>query len=371
MAREAKQEYRYHEDGAIALYRRPNSAMWYARCKLDDGVALNPFSTGTDDEREAVKIAKKRMLYAEVDRERGIEPGGKTFAFIAEQWLKRKRVEVEKGLSTKIKVDAYEAIVRRFHIPYFGKTKITEITPRKLTAYEDWRATYWTTGPSSLAETETIRRKDGKEYVRKTKRIARGKRDAEDTVLRQIFKFAVKEEYLPVERMPTVGGKQSGSTNGNGRHSNRRPAFTAEQATKLLNYDANEFYPISDKMTPEAVIRHVRPHRSIGHQREDRSCPGHGQWRCAPDDVPGMRQSRRAVCVLDQLLHARAVGPIGQPQHGTPDVEKTACRRRGVVGDCVHGSAPISAVLMTTVFIGAPIQRISTAARIMASLTSI
>lgn len=255
MAREAKQEYRYHEDGAIALYRRPNSAMWYARCKLEDGVALNPFSTGTDDEREAIKVAKKRMLYAEVDRERGIEPGGKTFSFIAEQWLKRKRVEVEKGISTKIKVDAYEAIVRRFHIPYFGKTKITEITPRKLTAYEDWRATYWTTGPGSLAETETIRRKDGKEYVRKTKRVARGKRDAEDTVLRQIFKFAVKEEYLPVERMPTVGGKQGGSTNGNGRHSNRRPAFTAEQATKLLTYDANEFYPISDKMTPEAVKR--------------------------------------------------------------------------------------------------------------------
>jgi hypothetical protein len=71
MAREAKQEYRYHEEGAIALYRRPDSAMWYARCKLDDGVALNPFSTGTDDEREAVKIAKKPMLYAEVDRERG------------------------------------------------------------------------------------------------------------------------------------------------------------------------------------------------------------------------------------------------------------------------------------------------------------
>jgi len=62
--------------------------MWYARCKLGDGVALNPFSTGTDDEREAVKIAKKRMLYAEVDRERGIEPGGKTFAFTAEQATK-------------------------------------------------------------------------------------------------------------------------------------------------------------------------------------------------------------------------------------------------------------------------------------------
>jgi hypothetical protein len=30
MARKAKQEYRYHEDGAIALYRRPNSAMWAA-----------------------------------------------------------------------------------------------------------------------------------------------------------------------------------------------------------------------------------------------------------------------------------------------------------------------------------------------------
>ena len=132
MAREAKQEYRYHEDGAIALYRRPNSAMWYARCKLDDGVAPGPFSTGTDDEREAVKIAKKRMLYAEVDRDRGIEPGDKAFALIAVQWLKRKRVEVEKGISTKIKVDAYETIVRRVHILYFGKTKITEITPRKL-----------------------------------------------------------------------------------------------------------------------------------------------------------------------------------------------------------------------------------------------
>ncbi len=92
MAREAKQEYRPHEDGAIALYRSPNSAMWYARCKLNYAVALNPFSTGTDDEREALKVAKKRMLYAEVDRERGIRPGGKTFAFIAEQWPKRKRV---------------------------------------------------------------------------------------------------------------------------------------------------------------------------------------------------------------------------------------------------------------------------------------
>lgn len=74
--------------------------------------------TGTEDEREAVKVANKRMLYAEVGRECGIQPGGRTFAFIAEHWLKRKRVEVEKGLSTKIKVDACEAIVRHFHLPY-------------------------------------------------------------------------------------------------------------------------------------------------------------------------------------------------------------------------------------------------------------
>ena len=171
--------------------------------------------------------------------------GGKTFAFIAEQWLKMMRNEVEKRISTKAKVDSYEAITRRYHIPYFNKTKITEITPKSLAAYETWRAEYWTAGPGAVAEFETITRQDGKTYTRKTKRVARGKMDAEDTVLRQIFKFAVKEEYLPVARMPTIGGKKQV---GNGTQSTRRPAFTKEQAGKLLDYDANAFYPITAKM---------------------------------------------------------------------------------------------------------------------------
>ncbi|WP_096703734.1 tyrosine-type recombinase/integrase [Magnetospirillum sp. 15-1] len=252
MGRPSKQDYRYHDDGNVALYRRPNSAMWYARCKLEDGTALNPFSTGAEDEAEAVKAARKRIMFAQVDQERGLDPGGKTFAFIAEQWLKMMRKEVEKKISTKAKVDAYEAITRRYHIPYFNKTKITEITPKSLAAYETWRAEYWTSGPGAVAEFETITRKDGKIYKRKTKRVARGKMDAEDTVLRQIFKFAVKEEYLPVARMPTIGSKKQV---GNGTQSSRRPAFTKEQAGKLLDYDANAFYPITAKMDAATVAR--------------------------------------------------------------------------------------------------------------------
>jgi hypothetical protein len=64
MAREAKQEYRYHEDGAIALYRRPNSAMWYARCKLDDGVAR---TVHVDDEVYAKYLTPYKVFPSRED----------------------------------------------------------------------------------------------------------------------------------------------------------------------------------------------------------------------------------------------------------------------------------------------------------------
>ncbi|MGC2854536.1 tyrosine-type recombinase/integrase [Novispirillum sp. DQ9] len=252
MGRKAKQDYRYFDDGAIALYKVPNSSKWYARCRLPDGSPLNPFSTGTDDESEALRVARKRIVIAEVDKERGHDPHGKTFAFVAEEWLKMLRVQVEKGIATKAKADAYQGIVRRYHIPYFNKTKITEITPRTLAAYEAWREAYWVTGPGSQVETETIQRKDGIQYQRPTERVARGKGDAEDTVLRQIFKFAVEQEFLPVERMPTIAKPKQAA---NSKRTNRRPAFTKEQAAKLLEYDAGGFYRLSDDVDMETVMR--------------------------------------------------------------------------------------------------------------------
>ncbi|OAN50590.1 hypothetical protein A6A04_17985 [Paramagnetospirillum marisnigri] len=257
MPREKKTEYFYLDDRAIALYQRPNSSMWQARIVREDGNAIVR-STGERNFDKAVEWARREKMRAEVLTEQGLDPHTKSFKSVAELWL----AAIGRDPTNKPrKISDYTKIVKRYHIPYFGKHKITQITQKTLADYEIWRAAFWQTGPGAEQREETIRRADGSTYTREKKVASRGKGDAEDTVLRQIFKFAVNHDFLDGSRMPNIGQK---TTRGDKGAVKRRPSFTKEQAKAILDY-CNSFPDTqSEKLTNERLVFGAFIHLVLG-----------------------------------------------------------------------------------------------------------
>ncbi|ARJ64998.1 hypothetical protein WV31_04610 [Magnetospirillum sp. ME-1] len=257
MPREKKTEYFYYDDKAIALYQRPNSTLWQTRIVKEDGKAFVR-STGERNFDKALAWARKEKMRAEVLTEQGLDPNTKSFKSVAELWL----AAIGRDPSNKPrKISDYTKIVKRYHIPYFGKHKITQITQKTLGEYEIWRAAFWQTGPGAEQREETIRKRDGTSYTREKTVTSKGKGDAEDTVLRQIFKFAVANDYLDGSRMPIIGQK---TTRGDKGTLNRRPAFTKEQAKAILDYCNSFPDDPSEKLTNERMVFSAFIHLVLG-----------------------------------------------------------------------------------------------------------
>jgi integrase len=257
MPREKKTEYFYYDDKAIALYQRPNSTLWQTRIVKEDGKAFVR-STGERNFDKALAWARKEKMRAEVLTEQGLDPNTKSFKSVAELWL----AAIGRDPSNKPrKISDYTKIVKRYHIPYFGKHKITQITQKTLGEYEIWRAAFWQTGPGAEQREETIRKRDGTSYTREKTVTSKGKGDAEDTVLRQIFKFAVSNDYLDGSRMPIIGQK---TTRGDKGAVNRRPAFTKEQAKAILDYCNSFPDDPSEKLTNERMVFSAFIHLVLG-----------------------------------------------------------------------------------------------------------
>jgi len=156
MARKALYERHIFDDGAITLYKRPGTEAWQAACKLGDGSAMNPRSTGKSDLNEALNVARTSIIKAEALQEVGISPAGRTFKFVAEKWLEEIKEQVSKKLSRQRMYDDYKAITERFYIPFFGKMQVGTITNKTIGEYEAWRSAFWVTGPGAQREEETI-----------------------------------------------------------------------------------------------------------------------------------------------------------------------------------------------------------------------
>ncbi|CCG39789.1 conserved hypothetical protein [Magnetospirillum molischianum DSM 120] len=230
MARAKKTDYVYADDKTIALYQRPGSSFWQARIQHVNG-KCQAISTRQTDLDKALAWAREHKIMVKVLTARGQDPTAATFKRVAERWLS----SIAEGDNPRT-IHDYTTIVQRYHIPYLGKFKITEITQQVLRDYEQWRKSYWTTGPGSQEARETIERKDGKIYVRAKKMGSRSKAYSEDTVLRQIFAYAVEHDHLPASRRPVIGTPRSKSRKV--VLENRYPAFTQDQVEKILAYCA-------------------------------------------------------------------------------------------------------------------------------------
>lgn len=124
-------------DGEVVLYRRANSQVWQARCRLLSGQWLR-FSTKQRNLTDAAPRACQ--VYDETRfRERlGLAPQSRRFRDVAEATLAQLRAELAAGTGKSIYRD-YCAAIERYFIPFLGNRFFDRIDHGVMLEFERWR----------------------------------------------------------------------------------------------------------------------------------------------------------------------------------------------------------------------------------------
>ncbi len=124
-------------DGEVVLYRRGHSQVWQCRCKLVSGKWLR-FSTKQRNLTDAAPRACQ--VYDETRfRERlGLAPQSRRFREIADATLAQLRAELASGSGKSIYRD-YCAAIERYFIPFLGNRFFDRIDHGVMLEFERWR----------------------------------------------------------------------------------------------------------------------------------------------------------------------------------------------------------------------------------------
>jgi hypothetical protein len=190
--------------GRLHLYRRPNSRFWQCYTYL----AGRAWRESTKEESLArAKIVAEDWYLALKGKSRAGElKSGKTFRFVAEQFLREYEVLTE-GQRSPEWVETIRARLETHLIPYFGDMVVSEITPGKVQEYRIYRA------------------RNG----------YRGKPPARNTIsnemipLRQVLKTAVRHRWL--DHVPDFSPPFKSSRKVSHR------AWFSPQCSKLVNFN--------------------------------------------------------------------------------------------------------------------------------------
>ena len=111
--------------GKLHLYKRPNSRLWQCYTYLA-GRAWRE-TTGEENLAPAKQVAEDWYLQLRGKSRAGELKAGKTFEFVARQFLKEYRILTEGERSPKW-VELLENKLDKYLIPYFGRMVVSEIT---------------------------------------------------------------------------------------------------------------------------------------------------------------------------------------------------------------------------------------------------
>jgi integrase len=209
------------------LFKRGDSPNYWARFSIA-GQGQIRIALGTDDEAEAQRLAQKEYERAIVRAEEGLLAVRSSFEKVAREYIAELKAEVLAGTKKPYVERDYPPVIERYFIPFFGKKAIDGITSGDIHRYQVWRQTYWISGPG--AETKHI------EYIRGGKKLYRPvKREAptssrmrgEASLLRQLFNFAAKHDYIRSGKVPLVESARL--------QSSPRPSFDQGEIEKLLD----------------------------------------------------------------------------------------------------------------------------------------
>jgi integrase len=137
-------------DGAITLYKRPNSHQWQCRFKLATG-AWHTASTGSDQLAEATTQAISIYETVKVKIASDLAIKTRTFRQLATQELAAAARIVQANPNKRTHAD-YIHIYTKYLIPFFGNYQINDITQEVVEDYAAWRISQMGKDPKSYTQ---------------------------------------------------------------------------------------------------------------------------------------------------------------------------------------------------------------------------
>lgn len=217
---------------SLIIFTRHSSPYWQCRIKLDGKPA---FDTSLKVKTQEEATIKAQDLYgAALHKLKMGQPlRSKPFNQIAQQFLCWMEDRAERGEITQGSFTAARSKFGRYYVPYFGSTYIDEIREPEIEAFQEWRKTYWITGPGASENSVTYERLNPR-----SGRIERVKRPHkaihipanstlrhEVTDLRLLFKQAAAWGYIERHNIPEIKAPPNVL--------NRRPNFTRKEYRHL------------------------------------------------------------------------------------------------------------------------------------------
>ena len=198
------------KNGRIKVFRRKNvSKSYYARFTFQGESGFVQESLRTTDKQEASSIALEKYLRYEYRQKQGLAVKTKTFQGIADEYIQYLEVQLERREIKRLRYVNHKLITERYFKAYFGESQIADIQKPQIEAYREWRMNYWLSGEGSKKRTNIYER-NGKIIRSRIPKTWKGRvprtstLNSEETVLRAIFKFAVKRGYIGEKETPTI-----------------------------------------------------------------------------------------------------------------------------------------------------------------------
>ena len=213
----------------LIVYRRENSNIWQCRYKVENTWVR--CSTKQSDLNEATETAREFLYDAKARARNGLPVASRKFIVVAEQAIKRLENDAtnQRGLR---KSEDYIRVLKKYHMPYFGKYQVDTIDYPMLDAFDEWRITKMKKMPSK----STIQ--------------------SHNAALNRVFEEAIVQGYMTELSRPKLM-----KTSNRKRDDNRRPAFALEDLPQLLG-----------GLDEWAANKHKRISRELGCLMKDYVC---------------------------------------------------------------------------------------------------
>jgi integrase len=214
----------------IVIYRRSDhrDARWQMRMKLERGYWRQ--STGKRDKDAARNAALAIAFEIGIKLKHNLPLRDTVLKVVAEQFIGHMHNELTRKHMKHDRVKFLEGTLRRYIIPYFGQMMLADITVRDIDRYREWRKD---AGRKGNADRRNIPKGNTLRF--------------EESTLRQMFKFAVREGLADAARVPAFESPKNSS--------DRRPGLTAVQLAHLRS--------MMDTMVAEATHGHVKRKRQL------------------------------------------------------------------------------------------------------------
>lgn len=186
-------------DGAVKVYRRPNTRRWQATFQVG-GVWVR-VSTAQGDLEDAKRVAREQYLDYKFREKHGLPVVTKRFEDVANLAIHDMQRQLDAGAGRKVYQDYIHAI-NTYFIPFFGKTFITSLDPDLIREFNSWRA----------------------------KRIGRDPKastlNTHNSAMNRVFDEAVQRGYLTAGKVPVLAN--------NGGAGGRRPDFSTDDYRTMI-----------------------------------------------------------------------------------------------------------------------------------------